>query len=88
MFSWDIWLATCDYHLIIDAKTNNRINFSKSIYIGDHVWIGRESAITKGVFVASGAILGAKKFSYKGILLQYCKCRQSGKRAKKKNYFG
>ena len=65
MFSWDIWLATCDYHLIIDAKTNNRVNFSKSIYIGDHVWIGRESAISKGVFVASGAILGAKSLATK-----------------------
>ena len=65
MFSWDIWLATCDYHLIVDAKTNNRINFSKSIYIGDHVWIGRESAISKGVFVASGAILGAKSLATK-----------------------
>lgn len=65
MFSWDIWLATCDYHLIMDCNTNNRVNFSKSIYIGDHVWIGRESAISKGVFVASGAILGAKSLATK-----------------------
>ncbi|TWO16497.1 hypothetical protein ZA02_03105 [Campylobacter lanienae] len=65
MFSWDIWLATCDYHLIIDAKTNNRINFSKSIYIGDHVWCGQDTAISKGSFVASGAVIGAKSLATK-----------------------
>ena len=37
MFLWSTWLSTCDHHLIIDAETNNRINFSKSIYVGDHV---------------------------------------------------
>ncbi|MBR2149252.1 MAG: hypothetical protein IJ965_07500 [Campylobacter sp.] len=65
MFSWSIWISTCDHHLIMDCNTNNRVNFSKSIYIGDHVWIGRESAISKGVFVASGAIIGAKSLATK-----------------------
>ncbi|WP_086290676.1 hypothetical protein, partial [Campylobacter devanensis] len=60
MFSWSIWVSTCDHHLIMDCNTNNRVNFSKSIYIGDHVWCGQESAISKGVFIASGAMIGAK----------------------------
>ena len=60
MFSWSTWLSTCDHHLIIDAETNNRINFSKSVYVGDHVWCGQESAIAKGVFIGSGAMIGAK----------------------------
>ncbi|MCL9821163.1 hypothetical protein NCR96_05355 [Helicobacter sp. 14348-15] len=60
MFSWGIWLATCDHHLIIDSMSNYRINFSKSIYIGDHVWCGQETSILKGAFIASGAIAGAK----------------------------
>ncbi|WP_096028724.1 acyltransferase [Campylobacter lanienae] len=60
MFSWGIWLSTCDHHLIMDSQTNDRINFSKSIYIGDHVWCGQETAILKGIFVASGAVIGAK----------------------------
>ena len=60
MFSWGIWLSTCDHHLIIDSTSNHRINFSKSIYIGDHVWCGQESSILKGSFIASGAIAGAK----------------------------
>ncbi|WP_052043224.1 hypothetical protein, partial [Campylobacter sp. MIT 97-5078] len=60
MYSWGIWLSTCDYHLIFNSKTYARNNFSKSIYIGDHVWCGQESAILKGCVVASGSILGAK----------------------------
>ena len=65
MFSWSIWVSTCDHHLIMDYNTNNRVNYSKSIYIGDHVWCGQESAISKGVFIASGAIIGAKSMACK-----------------------
>ena len=32
---------------------------SKSIVIGDHVWIGQNSLILKGTYVGSGAIIGA-----------------------------
>ncbi|RAZ60268.1 acyltransferase [Campylobacter hyointestinalis] len=60
MFSWSIWVSTCDHHLIMDCNTNNRVNYSKSIYIGDHVWCGQESAIAKGAFIGSGAMIGAK----------------------------
>ena len=30
---------------IMDINSNNRLNFSKSIYIGDHVWCGQEIGI-------------------------------------------
>ena len=65
MFSWSIWVSTCDHHLIMNCNTNNRANFSKSVYIGDHVWCGQEAAISKGVFIASGAIIGAKSMACK-----------------------
>ena len=65
MFSWTIWISTCDHHLIMDCNTNNRVNYSKSVYIGDHVWCGQESAISKGSFIASGAIIGAKSMACK-----------------------
>ncbi|ECQ7389614.1 hypothetical protein F0F28_05150 [Campylobacter jejuni] len=60
MFSWGIWLSPSDHHLIFDGNTYKRVNFGKSIYIGDHVWCAQEAAILKGSFVASGSILGAK----------------------------
>lgn len=65
MFSWSIWASTCDYHPIMDIKSNNRLNYSKSIYIGDHVWCGQEAGILKGSFIASGAVIGAKSMVIK-----------------------
>ena len=62
MFSWRIVFRTCDGHLIYSLKDNRRINFSKSIYIGDHVWIGHDSVVYKGAFIGSGAILGSRSF--------------------------
>ena len=40
LFSVDIMIRNSDAHLIYDCKTGKRINPTKSIYIGDHVWIG------------------------------------------------
>lgn len=67
MFSWGIWLSTTDYHPLMDCNTNNRINFSKSIYIGDHVWCSRDVGILKDVFIASGSVIGAK-----GVVSKIC----------------
>ena len=60
LFSFNIWFRNADPHLIYDNDTNMRINFTKSIYIGDHIWFGQDIGVTKGVFVASGAVIGAK----------------------------
>ena len=67
MFSWQIWLRSGDSHMIYDSKTHQRANFSKSIYIGDHIWCGQEAAILKGAFVASGSVLGAKSVNSGGM---------------------
>ena len=63
MFSWNINLETSDHHTICDILTNNRINFSKSIYIGDHVWCAQGVMIAKGAFIASGTMLGANSLA-------------------------
>lgn len=59
-FSFDIWAWTGDPHLIYDCETKERTNLSKSIFIGDHVWIGQDTLILKGSKVGSGSIVGAK----------------------------
>jgi hypothetical protein len=46
--------------LIYDNETGMRINQSKSIYIGDHVWIGADTYILKGTQIFSGSIIGAR----------------------------
>ena len=57
MFSSDIILRTGDSHSVVDLQ-NNRINPSKSIEIGNHVWIGNKVTVNKGVFVPNNSIIG------------------------------
>lgn len=59
LFSREIWLRTSDAHLVYDCQTHNRINYSKDILIGDHVWIGQNVFILKGTTIGSGSIIGA-----------------------------
>lgn len=47
-----------DAHKIID-KSGNVLNPPKEITIGNHVWIGVNSVILKGVTIGDGAIIGA-----------------------------
>ncbi|WP_289687152.1 hypothetical protein [Helicobacter rodentium] len=60
LISYSLWFRTADPHLIYDRDFFKRINPSKSIYLGDHIWIGQEAGFVKGGFVASGSIIGAK----------------------------
>lgn len=58
-FSLNIWIRNADPHLIYKCSTKNRINESKSVYIGDHVWIGQDVILLKGTQIDSGSIIGA-----------------------------
>ena len=57
--SYGVTFRNSDGHLIYDIDTCKRINKSKSIIIGDHVWIGQNCLILKGTLVGSGSIIGA-----------------------------
>ncbi len=59
LFSFGIWMRLADPHLIYDADTHHRINPSKSIYIGDHVWVGQNVILLRGTQIGSGSIIGA-----------------------------
>lgn len=58
LISFGNYLRTADPHEIYDIKTKKRINNSKSILIGDHVWIGQCTLILKNTIIGSGAIIG------------------------------
>lgn len=60
MFSWHIEIWNFDGHLIYDSITNKRIAKGGSIFIGDHVWFGRNAGGFKRFFIASGSIIGVK----------------------------
>lgn len=59
VFSFGIWMRTADPHLIYDCDSFERVNPSKSILIGDHVWLGQNALILKGSRIGSGSILSA-----------------------------
>ncbi|MBQ6261625.1 MAG: hypothetical protein IJK59_10310 [Firmicutes bacterium] len=59
LFSTEIVFRNADPHLIYDIDTKKRINLSKSIFVGDHVWIGQRSMLLKGTQIDSGSIIGA-----------------------------
>lgn len=59
LISWACEFENFDWHYIYDSK-GKRINKAKSIYIGDHCWIGQNAKFLKGAFLASGVILGAR----------------------------
>ncbi|MFS0655825.1 acyltransferase [Bacillus sp. 179-C3.3 HS] len=59
MFSYGITMRNADPHLIYDCDSHERINYSKSIFLGDHVWIGQSALILKGAKIHSGSIIGA-----------------------------
>lgn len=50
-------IRTADIHPIYDNQSKQRINFAKSVFIGDHVWIGHLAYISRGVKIGSGAIV-------------------------------
>ena len=59
LISFGIWMRNADPHLVYDCASNRRINPTKSIFIGDHVWIGQSAMILKGTKIDSGSIIGA-----------------------------
>lgn len=58
LLSANICLRTGDSHSILDSTTGKRTNRSRSIVIGEHVWIGNTVLIFKGVHIGSHSIVG------------------------------
>jgi acetyltransferase-like isoleucine patch superfamily enzyme len=75
MFAYDIDVRTGDSHSIISQESNDRINFAKDVYIGNHVWIAAHSIILKGTFisedsvVATGSVVTGKHKFKKGTII-------------------
>ncbi len=74
MFAYDIDVRTGDSHSILDAETNERINYAQDVCIGDRVWVGAHSLILKGVrlsedsVVAGGSVV-TRPFDQEGIIV-------------------
>ena len=58
MLSEGITIRTSDHHSIIDLTTFEQTNQPEDVLIQDHVWIGPDVSITRGVRVGRGSIVG------------------------------
>ena len=74
MFSSGINVRTGDSHSVLDKDTRKRINPSCGVRIDNHVWVGNQATILKGVsiaahsIVATGAIV-TKSFEESNVIL-------------------
>lgn len=58
MFATGNQVRTDDAHPIYSSKTGIRLNKSKSVVIGDHVWIGYNAVILSGSSIKKGSVVG------------------------------
>ena len=63
-------IRTSDAHIIYDSNTKKRINHSGSVLIGDHVWLGHLSYVSKGVKIGSGTIIDNYSYVPSNIVLE------------------
>jgi acetyltransferase-like isoleucine patch superfamily enzyme len=58
MFASENQVRADDGHPIFDVRTGKRVNVSKSIDIGHHVWLGRFATVLGGARIGSGTVIG------------------------------
>lgn len=61
LFSDNIMLYAGDQHAILDASDGTLLNGDRNrIVVGDHCWLGRDVAFTKGGAIAADTIVGLR----------------------------
>lgn len=47
-----------DGHAIFDVESETRVNWSKNITIGDHVWVAKRAVLLGGASIGDGSVVG------------------------------
>lgn len=68
MLSSGIRISTTDSHSIIEITTGERTNHAADIKIGNHVWIGYNSAINKGCKIGNNSVIAGHSVVTKDVL--------------------
>lgn len=71
LFSSDIHFRTGDSHSILDMQ-GRRINDSRDILLGDHVWVGTKVICLKGAEIPAHCIVGAGALVTKPFTEPHC----------------
>ena len=58
--SWNVVITDTDIHKIFNKEIH--VNPNRSVDIGDNVWIGFNSTITKGAIIKNNTIIGSNTF--------------------------
>ena len=58
MFASENQVRADDGHPIFDVRTGKRVNVSRSIRIGNHVWLGRHAVVLGGGRIGDGTVIG------------------------------
>ena len=66
LFAQGIRIRTSDQHPIYN-RDGERINPSRNVTIGEHVWIGATCMIMKGVSIGDGSVIGINSMVTKNI---------------------
>ena len=69
MIGDNVSITTSDNSPIYSFSNKERINFSASILIGDHVLIGNNSFISKNVKIGSGSIIDSSSFIQSNVII-------------------
>lgn len=58
MIASSVEIRSDDAHPIFDIESENRINNSEPIIIGEHVWIGARATLLAGSNIGDGCVIG------------------------------
>ena len=59
MFSSNILIQSSDQHAIVDISNKSITNnIRKSVVLGNHVWLGRQSTLTSNAKIGDGSVIG------------------------------
>jgi acetyltransferase-like isoleucine patch superfamily enzyme len=67
MFAKHIEVRTDDTHPIFDVRTRQRVNVSRSIHVGAHVWLAKHCVVMGGVTIGDGAVIGFRSIVTRSV---------------------
>lgn len=68
----NLQIRTSDAHSVIDLSNNKPMNYGKNVIIGNHVWLGYDVTVLKGVRIADNNVIGTKSVVTKDCMDNCC----------------